>query len=111
MLCLRYSVIASDISPILLYRHVPRRMPKNATNSKGKNVAATSTQADEDFDDMLAEVCAADPIAPTATSGIKSSISSSSSSSVASSGTNASTSTEPESGVPSNAAESSAPRN
>jgi hypothetical protein len=35
-------------------------MPKDVKKSKGKKVAATTAQTDDDFDDMLAEFCAAD---------------------------------------------------
>jgi ankyrin repeat protein len=85
-----------------------RRMPKNAKMSKVKNEAAAPVQAEEDFDDMLAEVCAADPIVAVATS-INTSRSSSSSSSTSSSSlksaTSAPTSTGPKSGVPPEPAE------
>jgi hypothetical protein len=78
------------------------RMPKNAKKGAGKKIAAAPAQADEAFDDMLAELCAADLIATPVTEVSISSSSSSSSSSIAKSG--------PNNGVPSNAAHSSASR-
>jgi hypothetical protein len=35
-------------------------MPNDVKKSKGKKVAATTVQTNDDFDDMLAELCTAD---------------------------------------------------
>jgi hypothetical protein len=55
-------------------------MPKQTKDAKGKRqkTGAAAAQIDDDFDDMLAEVCAADLAPPAAGSTIKSQSSSSS---------------------------------
>jgi hypothetical protein len=89
-------------------------MPKNKGKAKGKKDAAAPAQADEGFDDMLAEICAADPIVTTPESiSVSSSSGSSVSSRSSSSSSCKSTSSSAGSGrgVPSSAVRSSASRN